>query len=237
MLMARRLVLALLFLTLPGLARAQAKADADSLSSVVRLVLSTVATASHLARLDSASLAPGVTREIRVYIGFGLGQPDRMIRVWQDTAGTHGAFGLFWKLAERLVGPGADARDAADLRAFDTHMRILADSVYGCNQLARAEFTQVCWLPPHPTDDWLQLLARLDTASIDAVPRWSPPPGLLHRTMRDGWGIVVELRTRQGYRVYDYENPSDHSADPGTRAAAVVAEIINAAWTRRRGKC
>ena len=236
LLMARRLVLALLCLILPGLAHAQAKDAEDSLSSVFRRVLNTVATASHLARLDSAALPPGVTREIRVYIGFGLGQPERMIRVWQDTAGTHGAFGLFWKLAERLVGPGADARDTADLRAFDTHMRIFADSVYGCNQFARAEFTQVCWLPPQTTDDWPQLLARLDAESINAVPRWSPPPGLPQMIMRDGWGIVVELRTRQGYRIYDYQNPSDHSADPGIRAAAVVADIINAAWTRRLGK-
>lgn len=72
-----------------------ARAQTDPIHGIFRHVLTEIAVASELPRLDSAALLPGVRREIRIYDGFGVGG-NRVTRLVEHTHGVDGQFGVFW---------------------------------------------------------------------------------------------------------------------------------------------
>lgn len=220
-----------LMVGLPEPAVSQERVVSESFRGTMRLI----AAASDLTPLDSAATPDGVLRELRLYVPFR--SPSRMIRIWEDARGVHGAFGIYWRRAERLARAGADRSASALFLAADSAVRELADSAYQCNRFTHAGFVEVCWLQPHATDDWPKLLALLDSASVGTIPDLAPPDTIAPRIIyRDGWGIVVEVRTGGGYRAYGYAMPSASSARADVRAAAAVAEAMDSAWKRRIGR-
>ena len=196
--------------------RSDARAQvAEGVSGYFRNVLADVAKAGRLPRLDSTALGNGVRREIRVYTGFGMGIPSRIVRLWQDDRNVHAQFGVFW--------PRTANRD--DYRAF-------IDSAYGCRAATRSLTMNVCWLDDRPDhESWNDVLATLDALGIETIQMPADP-----KTGFDGWMILAEARTRGSYRAYSFWMPDSTSKDPGERAAAKVAAILREPFNRRLPK-
>ena len=212
-----------------------AGAQTDSIGRVFRDGLPAVARAGRVPRLDSAPLPPGVRREIRVYTGFGMGAPDRVVRLWEDDRGVRGRFGVFWLLQERLYPkPSNDGEREMrrEMQKLDATIRAHADTALDCRAIMRTGVMNVCWLDERPNRVvWAQVLARLDSAGAGSIPSPVRP-----KRGTDGWAVVVEVRTRAGYRAYNYYMPDSSSSDPGERAAAKVADTAFEAFRRRLAK-
>lgn len=214
------LIVALLSATFPP---RELAGQTDSIGTVFRDAIVKVAEAGRMARLDSANLPGGVNREVRVYTGFGIGIPHEVVRLWQDSSGTHGVFGVFWRatLPEGL--------DSATVQQFERTMRAFVDSSYQCRDILRSATTNVCWLPPRRSvEDWSEVMSQLDRFGVDTIPM---PTN--RRIGRDGCTVLIEVRTRLRYRAYSYWLPSATAVDPGERAAAGIVEAVGAAWKRR----
>ena len=208
------------------------RAQTDSIGGLFRRVLTEVAKASELARLDSAALLPSVRREIRIYI-IGMGQPSSVLRLVEHTHGVDGQIGWFWPSPTwmRVYSSAAEERDDREkARPFEARVRAYMDSTYGCRATAQTRVMNVCWLPPRPGRVvWAQLLAQLDSLGVNSIPSPVQP-----RQGTDGWGIFVELRRPAGYRVYHYWSPDAPSADDDERAAAHVADAVSEAFRKHR---
>lgn len=46
--------------------------------------------------LRDRQLPRGTLREVRVYIGFGIGYPQKAVMIREDSIGVHGWLGLWW---------------------------------------------------------------------------------------------------------------------------------------------
>jgi hypothetical protein len=137
----------------PTGARAQ---EAGALSPFMRNVLADIAAAGRLPRLDSTALRSGVRREIRMYVGLGMGIPSRMVRLWQDDRGDHGRFGLFWHTANLPW-----SKDV-----FSAYI----DSTHDCRATMSSREVNVCWLDERPDrESWTNVLASLDTLGVAAA--------------------------------------------------------------------
>jgi hypothetical protein len=219
-----------------------ARAQTDSIGRVFRDGVTAVARSGRLSRLDSTRLTPGVRREIRVYVGFGLGAPDRLVRVWEDARGVHGRFGLFWFLQELRyanAAPGDDREMRDMMRKLDASIRAYADTALDCRAIMRRDVQvmargvmNVCWLDERPDRiSWAQVLARLDSVGVESIPAPVHP-----KRGFDGWAVLVEVRNRAGYRAYNYYMPDSSSTDASERAAARVAGTAFEAFQRRLAK-
>jgi hypothetical protein len=212
-------------------ARAQA---ADVMTAYFREDVADVAEAGKLSRLDSTALASGVRREIRIYTGFGLGSPDRVVRLWQDERDVHGWLGVFWRtgLPRTLLPPDAERARRDELRDPAARLKAWIDWTYGCRAATQSRTTNVCWLDEQPDRiAWENVFARLDSLGVESIPMPIDP-----KVGFDGWMIVVEVRNRAGYRMYSFWSPDSSSTDPGEHAAADVAAVVQEAFDRRRKK-
>ena len=198
-----------------GLATPVAHAPTDSIAAY-RGTLVDIAKASDLPRLDSGSFSPTVRREIRIYTGFGIFTPEDVVRVWEDNGGAHGRFGLFWRHGSE----------------YEPDLRALVDTAYDCRAIMRSRRMNVCWLDSRPsTEDWARLITALDRLRVDSIPSPVRP-----KMGFDGWSIIVEVRSRAGYRAYHYWSPDSTSTDTGERAAARIAEVMRSAFDQRLAK-
>lgn len=192
--------------------------EAGALSGFMRNALGDIAAAGRLPRLDSTALRNGVRREIRMYVGLGMGIPSRMVRLWQDDRGEHGRFGLFWH--------------TSNLPWSQDVFRAYVDSTYDCRATTGSGVVNVCWLDGRPNrESWKNVLASLDTLGIETIQIPADP-----KVGLDGWMIVVEVRTRDGYRAYSFWSPDSTSKDPSERAAANMDVIVRDAFKRRLAK-
>ena len=213
-----------------------ARAQTDSIGGrIFRDIITEVAKASNLPRLDSAALLPGVRREIRIYTGFGLTSTHDVVRLVEHTHGVDGQFGVFWPAPtwwRSYSSPAEDRRATYEERAWDARIRANLDTAYGCHLIGQTRWMRVCWLPERPDGRlaWAQLLARLDSLGVNSIP--SRPLGM----GADGWSCIVEVRTTLGYRVYHYWMPDSTSTDPGSRATAAIAMAVWQAFERRIGR-
>ena len=220
--------IALVALAMQQEARAQV---AQTMSAHMRDVMADVATASALPRLDSTMLASGVRREIRIYTGFGMGSPDRVVRIWQDGRDAYGRFGVFWPTGLPRSAASAEWERARleDVRESRARLSAYVDSLYDCRATTQSRLTHVCWLDQQPDRVvWEDVVARLDSIGVESIQMPADP-----KIGFDGWMIAVEVRTSNGYHAYTFWVPDSKSAEPGERAAAMVAEVIRGAFSRR----
>jgi hypothetical protein len=213
-------------LLLPPTVRAQeSPAPIDPIGSVFRSVIDSIASTAGLASLRDSPLPPGVSREIRAYIGFGLGAIDQAVRLWEDGEAVHGWLGLSWpgvRLPYRIANGSAADHEVAEreFASWVAQIRQIADSV-GCEDLRQRPHHEVCTMPPLQTTRWVAGLGRLDSLGIGRLPH---PVG---RLGLDGVTLVVEVRDPSGFRSYSYWTPRDDAPDPNERAAAaIMGELV-----------
>lgn len=222
--------LAIAAILIPAAARAQldTSLDADSIDPVFRAVIDSVSAVAGYGSLRDGKLPPGTLREVRTYIGFGLGFPQQATRLWEDSNGARGWLGLWWP-GTRLdyTIPGGTEADYADARQEQADWTALVRdgaTKRGCVQFHTRPDYETCTLPSHGVD-WAATLGRLDSLGIATLPQQrSDLLGL------DGVTLLVEYRDRHGYRAYYYWTPRAEARDPNERAAAKIMETILALY-------
>lgn len=209
---------------IPAAASAQnATPVADSIGSTFRNTIDSVATAADMSSLRNRELPDGVRREIRIYIGFGLGFPQRVARLWEDARGAQGWLGLWWpgtRLTYRIAN-GTEADYAAARQERTSWVAAVRDfaAELGCTDFRARPSYELCTLPAQHVA-WSDVLARLDRLGIGQLPH------LRDRIGFDGVTLVVEYRDRDGYRAYSYWAPRLNSTDSHERSAAAIMEAI-----------
>jgi hypothetical protein len=213
-------------LLLPLTVRAQGGSPpTDPIGPVFRSVIDSIASTAGLASLRDTPLPANASREIRAYVGFGLGAIEQVVRLWEDGEGVHGWHGLSWpgvRLPYHIANGSEADHEAArrDFAGWVEQIRQIADSL-GCEHLRQRPHHEVCTMSPLPATQWAAALGRLDSLGIGRLPHPADRLGL------DGVTLVVEVRDRSGYRSYSYWTPRDDAADPDERAAAaIMGELI-----------
>ncbi|HEU0012261.1 MAG TPA: hypothetical protein VFQ45_01185 [Longimicrobium sp.] len=170
-----------------------------------------VARAAGLEPLRSSPLPPG-RREVRVWIGGGLGVPEHLYRFVADDTAVAGEVVLYWDAA-RLGGPPARFHDLlVERHAGRCGAVAMRDEMAAC----RALFTRA--------PEWGQVLAAAEAAGLWSLPDDSalPADGVVSL---DGWGLTVELRDGASYRAYQYGNPQAHAWPEARQAERIAGEV------------
>jgi hypothetical protein len=176
-----------------------------------------VTVAADLQPLRDANLREG-DREVRVWIGGGLGYPQTLHRFM-----VHGS---------RLVGeevrywPAPAVDSSFDGRRGHTFDALVARGQRGsCGPVRRVAGMAICRARFRSPPDWDSVLRRAEAAGLWQLPDASELPDD-SRLVTDGWGITVELRSGSSYRAYDFANPDQHES-PEARRATQVARAMS----------
>jgi hypothetical protein len=176
-----------------------------------------VTVASGLQPLRSTALPPG-QREVRIWIGGGIGYPQRLYRVYDTAGGVSGELVLHW--------PDPPPDLSSGERTGQTFHDIVVYSQRGrCTGFRTAAGTGVCRALFTRPPDWGDLLGRMEADGLWTLPDPStfPDDGVL---ALDGWGITVELREGGSYRAYQYSNPHHHPRWPQAKQAEAIARTL-----------
>jgi hypothetical protein len=148
---------------------------------------------------DSPDL--GKASEIRIWIGFGIIEPEHMVRL--------------------RIGPDGKVRGDAYLYFTDEGREPDLD----CNKLHRDNGLLVCNAKLGKSPDWKGLYEELVELGIRTLPDESELP-FPEAIVMDGIAVVVEVRDGAAYRAYDYSNPS-FRPEPEAQAASRIIRIAS----------
>ena len=182
------------------------------LSDIYFSTFDRVAAAAGLKPLKSLSGLPK-RREVRLWIGGGLGYPQDLYRFVDDGGKVHGELIRYWhdsSLGDDSI-PGTSFHDL-----------MLYSQNGACVDFRRRSGVGVCRGNFVSSPDWRSALRRAEAADLWTLPDETalPSDGI---SVMDGWGIVVELRDGPSYRWYAYGNPDAHKRRPeAAKAVAIV---------------
>lgn len=188
-----------------------------------------ITVAAGLKPLASSPLEAG-EKEIRIWIGEGLGIPENLYRIVQRKDRVTGELIFFWNLGYR---GGADPGEP------DFNAVMLYSLAGQCTTVGRSGNAHACHARLMTEPDWKSILARMERSQLWTLPdeKELPPDSFV---TFDGWGMVVEIRDGDHYRAYHYSNPDAHQHPASVRAANIagVARSLDAflapAENRRR---
>jgi hypothetical protein len=172
----------------------------------------------------------GARREVRLWMGFGIGSPDLAMRVVDGPGGASGEVVLWWPgeapAGETFLGSDSERNEWAALRrGFAQRMRADLASA-GCTESRRTVALETCRFTVPESPDWGAILARID--QLDA---WTlANPATLQPPMRGGGHgstLVVEVRDGERYRSYAYWSPSRFPHVPEARRADALAHLFH----------
>lgn len=161
--------------------------------------------------LETTPLPQGAV-ELRIWAGFGVIVPSRMLRLQRSTDGEVTGERLHYFPLDLSYMKGGAA-------AFRRQAR------HGCGRLYKGRETEVCVLARKPRPGWRRSYESLLKLGITTLPDDSllPPPQL---EMNDGYSIHVEVRQGADYRNYSYSNPALIDA-PEARAILEISRIVS----------
>lgn len=168
-----------------------------------------------LSRLRTTALSRG-QREIRIWIGGGIGYPQDLYRFVDAGGRVSGELVRYWH-AEALGG--SDERPGEtfhDLMLYSQRGSCAGFAVRAGMGTCRGEFVR----PP----DWKAVLRRVEAEGLWTLPDES---SLRHDgvAVMDGWGITVELRDGPRYRTYQYGNPDAHKWPEAAKATQIARAL------------
>lgn len=135
-------------------------------------------------RLDTVS--PG--REVRVWIGGGLGYPQRLYRFVQRDGRVEGEIILYWPLVS-----------FPDDRPGETAHDLMVYSQAGsCDQFATNASVGICRAHFVREPDWGAVLRQAEAEGLRELPDPSSFPTEV--ITLDGWGMTVKIRDGDHYR-------------------------------------
>ncbi len=208
----------------------------DSLVPEFAWTTDSVTALAGLPTLRGTAFAPGIRREIRMWVGFGRLMPNLLLRV-ADSSGSVVGLGVAWwpggpEPEGRFVG--TPAQEAAYKQEWLRNTQKIREYVlrsYQCSALRRGSHTEVCFIQAEGSHEFVTLLTQID--SLDAWHLRDPseltPPGTIGL---DGTTLMVEVRTASGYRTYSYWEPGD-GPWPEAKRAGSLARLVFGAFPRR----
>jgi len=161
-----------------------------------------------------AERVPRGRRELRVWVGFGLGIPMSLYRIRADGQTVAGELVLWWDHSGEW--PPEDNPEG---------MHAWVARAFACGAIGRRGDAEACrprTLLPAP--DWRALLAELDSLGI-ATLRTRPTRGTPLLVPNDGFGVVIEVRDGARYRTAYFHNPHSSVGGDAGRAAVVLASL------------
>lgn len=168
-------------------------------------------------------------RELRVWIGFGLYQPEEAIRIVQNEQQTLGARTFYWDAPTDSVLEAAADQDPD--RYSTGEMRSVLKDEAGCRDFRQVRTYEFCDVPLAPAQSWRELLRGLDSLGIESLPdETSLVPRL--PTGIDGTTMVVEVRRGAMYRSYSYWLPRPEATQPEVRRAEAIMELLGSIGER-----
>jgi hypothetical protein len=171
-----------------------------------------VAVADSLPPLRTVDLPQGV-EEIRIWVGFGLLAPYRMLRIVRDADGVGGELVVWWESSQAET-PGS---------SIDPDMGEWLEQNLRCALRARNHDVDVCRVRLRSEPSWSGLLHQLEKLRV-----WTLP-GRRDRDVKPGQplgaAVVVELRNGAQYRVYAYTD-ADFSASVNGLAAQEMVHLV-----------
>jgi hypothetical protein len=171
-----------------------------------------VSAAAGLEALRARSPRAG-EREVRVWIGGGLGYPQTLYRLGERRGRVWGEVVRYWPLDDQPSFPGG--------HTFD---ELVARRQRGaCGPVRRAQKMAVCRVRFTREPDWAGVLARAEAAHLWSLPDESTLPA--RGITLDGWSVAVELRDSAAYRAYRYSSPQVRT-EPEAASALAIARIF-----------
>jgi len=191
--------------------------------SVYLPIFDSVVASAGLPRLRTSRLPPG-HREVRVWIGGGLGYPQDLYRFVDDRGRLSGELVRYW---------GLEPLDS-DRQPGETFNDLMLYSLRGsCSQFSASAQKGTCRADFIRSPDWGAVLRRAEAEGLWKLPDQSalPDDGIM---VVDGWAITVELRDASNYRVYHYSNPDAHKPSAEGESASRIAQAVRAIDSLRR---
>jgi hypothetical protein len=164
---------------------------------------------------------PRGAREIRVWVGGGLGWPQELFRLVEQGGRPSGEYIRYWRLDNRDP-VGADSTTFAALMRYHERGR--------CEPMRGGTSAEACRALFQREPDWRAVWRAADSLGVWSLPDASTLPEVVgpngERTITlDGWGITVELRDGPAYRAWHYGNPDRKPWPEAARATAFAAAL------------
>lgn len=158
---------------------------------------------------------PSNTREVRLWVGGGIGWPQDLYRLVSKNGQVTGQWYRYW------YSPAPDSTDP-DQMPFGT---IVRHAIAGqCSSIRTLGDAEVCHTRLTHEADWSAILHRIEQAGVENLPDETdlPRDGLV---VMDGWMLTVEVRVGDNYRTYNYSNPDAHHQPEAQRAVAIAEAL------------
>ncbi len=197
-----------------------------------------VARVAHLPALRPRS-AKASQRELRIWVGGGLGIPMRLLRITSDGRRTRGEE-ILW-LVQTIPDSSASPQWRAFMDSVPTWLRdtfhcgpVSTDTTHyaGAQPGYQEELVAACRVQFTREPDWRAVLAELERHHVWNLPDASELPVVVTRRhvneeviTADGVGVTVEAWNGRRYRAYTIGNP-DQQPFPEYRDASAILRLV-----------
>jgi hypothetical protein len=184
-----------------------------------------VAAALSLPALSRVSL-PGSWVELRLWIGFGIGSPDYLLRLVSGPGVVTGEAILWWIYPGDFLKALSDGVTSKYLQDFAGRNGCVDSVAAGFPPEAQMRAGGCVGDFGESVPDWHALYDSIVAMKVLELPDPStlrPPPV----RVLDGWSIIVETLEGPEYRAYEYSNP-DAQPWPEARLASAIADAAKA---------
>jgi hypothetical protein len=196
-----------------------------------------VARVAGLSRLRPQPANPA-QRELRIWVGGGIGIPMQLLRITDDGRRVSGEQ-ILW-LVQVLPDRSVDPRGRAFMDSVPDWLRrqfhcgkVATDTLHlsGAQPGYLNVLTAVCRVQFAQEPDWRAVLAELERHHVWALPDASELPRVVERPAGyevlglDGVGVTVEAWNGSRYRAYAIGNP-DQQPFPEYRDASAILHLV-----------
>jgi hypothetical protein len=161
---------------------------------------------------------PSGQREVRIWIGFGLIEPETFTRIHTDGTSVRGSKIYWWSTATDRAAEANANRDPNLISNGELYANLRKTA--GCGTRRRRGQYEMCAATLAAGQSWLGILQSLDSLGIGDLPNGTAM-GL------DGWSVVVEVRDGASYRTYSYWMPGATAPEAEVRSAAAIVELVS----------
>jgi hypothetical protein len=168
--------------------------------------------------LSAGSGLPSGQREVRIWIGFGLIEPETFTRIHTEGSTVRGSKVYWWNTAADGAAEANADRDPALISNGELYANLRQTA--GCGPRRRRGQYEMCAATLAAGQSWQGILQSLDSLGIGDLPNGTAM-GL------DGWSVVVEVCDGASYRTYSYWMPEATAAEPEVRSAAAIVNLVS----------
>jgi hypothetical protein len=158
----------------------------------------------------------GGEREVRIWLGFGMIEPETFTRIRADGGLVQGSKTFSWTHATRAEEAAAE-QDPNLISNGELYANLRKTAACGPRR-RRGEY-EMCSARLAAGQSWQAILQSLDSLGIGDLANGNS-------IGMDGWHLVVEVRDSASYRTYSFFMPDAAAAGPQERRAAAIVEVV-----------